>query len=131
MANPTITNEIRKEILVKDPVFTDDTFVAAGAIEIAKGTLLGRVTASKKLAQYDSGAADGTEVPIGVITYDLSIAGAGDTAIRALRGGVVAENTLLEHGVGAVTDKAVLDQLIDKSGIVPVAATDLGVLDNQ
>lgn len=131
MANPEITNEVNKELFVENPVHTSDVLTTSGAANLAEGTMLARNTTTKKLVPYASGGSGGAEVPVAVLTYPMEIAGAGDNSVRALRGGVVADNVLVEHGVGVITDKVVLDTLIANSGIVPISTQDLGVLDNQ
>jgi head decoration protein D len=56
------------------PVLIPKT-VEAGA-DLAKNTILGRVTASGKLAAYASGNIDGTENPVAVLLVDAAAAAA-------------------------------------------------------
>lgn len=41
------------------------------SLVIAKGTLIGMVTATGKCKAYTSGAVDGSQIPIGVLEYDI------------------------------------------------------------
>ena len=59
--------------------------IAAGA-DLAAGTILGRVTASGKLAAYDSGNADGTENPVAVLLEDADAAAADVEAVAGFAG---------------------------------------------
>ena len=52
------------------------TETIAAAADLVKGTILGRVTASGKLAAYASGNVDGSETPIGVLLDDAAAAAA-------------------------------------------------------
>ena len=103
---------------------------STSATTYAAGTVLGRITANGKLAPYASGAADGTEVPKAVLTQAVEFGAAGDLPVRALVSGRVRAGDMIEHGVGVITDVAVLDQLRDY-GIVALATQELTELDNQ
>lgn len=129
MSNLEITNNKTRGIVIWQPVFEDDTLLAAGAVTYAAGTLLGRITASGKLTHYASGNVDGSEVPVAVLLDEEVIAGAGDTPFRPLISGQVRRGDLVAHGVGAITI-AEADQLRDY-GIVSLSTTQLAELDNQ
>ncbi len=51
-------------------------FTAAGTL--AKGTVLGKITASGKYAAYNDGHSDGTEVARGILTDSITVTAAGD-----------------------------------------------------
>ena len=70
------------------PVLIPNT-IAAGA-DLAAGTILGRVTASGKLAAYAAGNADGSENPVGVLMEDAAAAAADVEAVAGF-GGVYVE----------------------------------------
>ena len=124
-----VTNSSASGVPIWEPVFEDNTLLAAGALTYAVGTVLGRITASGKLTHYASGSIDGSEVPIAVLTVAEVYTGAGDKAIRALVGGQVRRGDLIAHGVGALT-QAEVDALRDYS-ITALVTTQLGELDNQ
>jgi hypothetical protein len=129
MSNLEITNNNPFGIVVWEPVFEDNTLVATGAVVWPAGTLLGRITASGKLTAYVSGAGDGSEVPIAVLTDSVEFTGAADMAYRPLITGRVRRVDLVAFGVGALT-QAEVDALRDY-GIVAQKTTQLAELDNQ
>lgn len=59
--------------------------IAAGA-DLVKGTILGRVTASGKLAAYASGNTDGTQNPVAVLMEDAAAAAADVNAVTGFAG---------------------------------------------
>ena len=99
----------------------DEVLVFAGAGTVLRGTLLGRVTATGKLKPLATAAVDGSQNAVAVLTYDVTAAGAGDVAIRALVKGQVNRNRLIIalDGNGTNITPAILDQLRDY-GITPV-----------
>ena len=129
MSNIEITNNAPVGIITWDPVYEDDTLIATGAVTYVKGTLLGRITASGKLTAYDSGAGDGSEVPIAVLPQEEVFTGAGEVPIRSLISGRVRRADMVAHGVGDITI-AEADQLRDYD-IITQKTTQLAKLDNQ
>lgn len=129
MATIEITNNASNGVVVWEPVFQDEILLDASATTYAAGTVLGRITASGKLTKYTSGAADGSEVPIAVLTYEQELAAGVDTPARALIAGRVRRGDLIAVGVGAITD-AEADALRDY-GIIPQVTQQLAELDNQ
>lgn len=130
MADPVITNIDNRTVLIQDAQFNDEVITFAGADTFAEGTVMARITATDKVVPWDSGGAAGTEIPKGVLTFDLVATGAGDVSARMLVGGVVREELLLEDGVGTANiDKALLDKLRD-FGIIALSSVELGGFDN-
>lgn len=129
MATLEVTNNAPAGIVVWEPVFDDDTLLAAGAVTYVRGTVLGRITASGKLTHYASGNADGSEVPVAVLLDEVIFAGAGDIPFRPILAGRLKRVDMVAHGVGALT-QAEVDQLRDY-GIVALSTTQLAELDNQ
>lgn len=121
------TNEPYGNIELHGGEFRDELLVFAATDTFVKGTILGRITASGKLAPFATGASNGSEVPVAVLTYDVSRVGAGDVAIRALEKGVVNKNRLVidADGDGSNITNAILDQLRDM-GIVALDVAELG-----
>lgn len=62
--------------------------ILAGA-DLVKGTILGRVTASGKLAAYDATSEDGSETPVAVLMEDAAAASADVDAIVGFGGAYV------------------------------------------
>lgn len=94
------------------------------------GTILGRVTASDKISPSDTGAADGTEVPIGVL--DIAIVTDNPVVDQPFRyiiaGEVVVEK--LSFFDAATVDDAVLNQL-KATSIIARSRSDISKLDNS
>lgn len=130
--NMTVTNVDLGNVILQDAKFRDETLSFAAAGTVKEGTILGRVTASGKLVPFATGAADGSEVPKAILTYDVTAAAAGDVAIRAgLAGGFRKERLVIDaDGDDSNITDAILDQLRDY-GLVPVNVAELGILDNQ
>ena len=128
MSNLTITNNATRSLVIWDPVYDDDTIIDAGGETYPAGTLLGRLTASSKLTKYESGNADGSEIPVAVLQDELVLVAATDTAVRPIIGGRVRRGDLLHDG-SAITQLEA-DALRD-FGIVPLTTTQLSELDNQ
>lgn len=129
MANVEITNNDVDGIPVWEPTYEDDTLAATGAVTYAAGTVLGRLTATGNLTAYESGNADGSEIPVAWLPNEVEFTGAGTTPIRAGISGKVRRSRLIAHGVGALT-QAEVDALRDYS-IVALSTTELSELDNQ
>ena len=89
-------------------------------------------TADGKLVAYVIAGAAGAQVPIAILTYDITVTGAGDVAIRAMVSGEVRKELLVVDADGDasnITD-AILDQL-RVAKIVAVDVQELNIPDNQ
>jgi len=129
MANIETTNNKTRGIVLWEPVHEDAVAVFGGAATWPAGSVLGKVTASGKYARFTPGAADGSEVPIAVLSQDVEAAGAGDVAIRPLIAGRVRAGDLVNN-VDAALTAVQIDQLRDYS-IIALGTTQLAELDNQ
>lgn len=118
------------KLLLGRNIFRDDIFTAAGANTYPAGTVLGRITATKKLGVYASGASDGTEVPIALLRVALTTSTSGDTKIRPVIAGEARLDQVTEFGVG-VLDALQRDELKAAGGIILLEDNDLSVLDNS
>jgi len=87
------------------------------------------VAADGKVVPFNPAGAAGEQLPVGVLTYEVTKSGAGDLAIRMLTSGVVAKDRLVIDAGGNVT-AAIVDQL-RSTGIIPIDSKQLSVLDNQ
>jgi hypothetical protein len=123
----TTTIRYGGSIALKDEQFRDEVITFAAAATLLKGTLLGRVTAGGKLKAFATGASDGSEKPVAVLTYDVVAVGAGDVVARPLVKGEVNRNRLIiaADGHGNNLTPAILDQLRDY-GITPVDVQQVG-----
>ena len=113
---------------------TWDTAVAGtGTLTALEGTILARDSSSLKLVMFvKGGSTNENGIPKAVLTYDASIAAAGDLPIRAMHDGKVIKSHLIIAADGDATnvDKKVLDQLRDYA-LISVTVTELNSLDNQ
>lgn len=129
MSNLEIQDNTTTGVVLMEPRYEQNILNATGAITMVAGTVLGRITASGKLREYTSGAADGSEVPIAVLQNEQVFAGAGDVPINAIVGGQVRREMLVAHGVGALTQGEV-DELRDFT-ILARSTRELSDFDNS
>ena len=129
MANIEITTNKTRGIVLWDPVHEDAIATFAGAETWPAGAVLGKVTATGKYVRFAPGAADGSEIPLAVLSQDVEAAGAGDVAIRPVIAGRVRAGDLVNN-VDAALTAVQLDQLRDYS-IIALGTTQLAELDNQ
>jgi hypothetical protein len=104
-----------------------------GGTDFAVGDLftLPVLTGSNKCVPFALAGAGGAQRPVGVLTYDVSRATAGDTPIRLLTSGKVKKERLIIDldGTGVNVSPAVLDQL-RAAGIEAENTKQLATLDN-
>lgn len=100
---------------------------------VAGATFTITVAADGKLVVYAIGGAGGAQVPVAVLTYEVSRTGAGDVPVRIMRGGKVRKERLVVDADGNATNitNAILDQLQRNSNTIAVSTKQLSVLDNQ
>ncbi len=72
-------------IVLGGPVITQTGTLIDGQ-DLAKYTVLGRITASGKLTKADQDASDGSQIPVGILIHDLHADGA-DAACQYYTGG--------------------------------------------
>ena len=133
MANIEITNNTTRTIVVREPVFEDDTVTFAGAGTLKAGTILARDSVSLKLVPYvKGGATNENGIPKAVLRDELTAAGAGDLPCRPIIGGRIRKGDLVidADGDASNVDAAVVDQLRDFS-VIALGTTQLAELDNQ
>ena len=128
MANKTIQNNDSSNVVLRDDLHQPDIIAFVGADDLLAGTILARTTATGKLGIYDPGGAGGLGVPVAVLTYDVSAAGAGDVAVRVLISGVVDKSKLIIDNGDPFT-QAIYDQLRSLT-IIPQDVTQTTAVDN-
>lgn len=113
-------------------LYTNSTY---DDVTVSAGTVLGQVKASAKTALYESGNADGTEIPFGVLGRDVIIA-AGETfdaEVPICVRGDIPETKLAFQGSDDLTtlvgDRTVKSVLLDK--VMLVESDELTEFDNQ
>ena len=90
------------------------------------------VVANGKMVPFAIAGLGGAQIPLEVLTYNVTAAGAGDESIRALVSGSVRKERLIidADGDGSNVTDAILDQLRNY-GIVSTDVEELNILDNQ
>ena len=68
------------------PITTEEGVVASGAGNLAKYTVVGKITASGKLVPWAPAASDGSQVPFGILTQAAAAASA-DVKVGVYTGG--------------------------------------------
>ena len=69
------------EDLREIPCAMEPEAVPGATYELARGTVLGIVTATGLWNAYDDGHGDGTEVAVGILPYDISVDDAGHISL--------------------------------------------------
>jgi|SRR6185312_2650342 len=114
MADPITTNIDNGPVAVGGEIFRNELFTSAGADVLLAGTILARDTSTLKLRLYvKGGSTAGNGVPQFVLTYPVTIAGAGDVPVRVLAAGTVNRDRLVidaDQNANNV-DAAVIDLL--------------------
>lgn len=77
--------------------------LVAGSGVIAAGTLLGRITASKKYKAYANGNSDGSETAVGVLRQSVNVAD-GDSMGNIVVSGILFEDKLIGDDANSDTD---------------------------
>jgi len=57
------------------------TVPLGNSLTLAKGTVMGQITATGKFIAYASGAVDGSQVPKGLLAFDCVVDGSGNVTI--------------------------------------------------
>jgi len=132
MANLTITNNDSGSVIFSDAEFRDEELTLAGADVIAEGTILARDSVSDLLVLFvKGGATNENGIPKAILTYEVTVTGAGDEPIRAMVAGTVRKERLIidADGDGSNVDAVVLDELRDYS-LIAADVEELNILDN-
>lgn len=129
MANINITTRATSGIVIFGSTFASEVLIAAGAETWPAGAVLGRITASGKLARFDTAAINGAAVPLAVLTVEVEFLAAGDRTERPAISGEVRRGKLVDiNGVALTT--AAIDQLRGFT-IVALDTYQTSILDNQ
>lgn len=125
MANITITDVDYGSIMLGGEEFEDGILAAAAGGVVPQGTVL-----EKSGTDWVFGSATPTAgAALGVLTYDVDIAAAGDIPIRVLITGRVDRTRLLLNGSTNPVPQAVVDALRNFS-IIALDVDHLGSYDN-
>lgn len=108
--------------------YDDETLLA--------GTLMGRISATQKLAKHNSSNADGSQYPVGVLASDYTVEAGQNKEIQICVSGDVAEEMVLLH-TGDTMDTVISGRSIrdrigaDTVGVNLVSSTEMTAYDNQ
>jgi hypothetical protein len=83
-----------------DSIAQTDAFAVTPSVTLAKGTVVGVVTATKKLKAYASGNSDGSEVPIGLLKYATTTDAEGYVVTTMPNGDVLKQPTATVYRSG-------------------------------
>lgn len=86
-----------------DGHFSRDNVTLAAGHDLEAGTVLGKITATGKFAQYDNQASDGSQVAAGIL-YDKANSTAADVAVCAIVRTAEVVDELLVWPDGSPTD---------------------------
>ncbi|MCP3878513.1 MAG: head decoration protein [Sulfitobacter sp.] len=93
------------------PAITESVVIASGAGALARGTLLGKVTASGKYVVSTSAASDGSQNPVAVLAEDIDATDADVTTVGYLSGEFNTAAMTFGPGHTAASVKAALRDL--------------------
>lgn len=115
-------------------------------VTLTKGMLIGRISASGLVQQAISTATDGSQVPIGVLAADYTVANGASASVKFCIQGDVDYGLLVYGGSPVDTIDTVISLVDDNSdtvaigtigdilngkGILPIATTQMTFEDNQ
>jgi len=116
------------------------------SVTLLTGMLIGRIASSGKVAQCISTATDGSQVPIGVLTQDYTVANSASADISFCIQGDIDYGLLVFGGsptdslttVISLTDSGsstvkigTINDILVRSGILPVPGNEMTYRDNQ
>jgi hypothetical protein len=125
--NMNITNHDSSDLLLGNNEFETNVITLAAGASVAEGDMLKRDAATLKFAKVTDTT---TETPVAIATAAASnmAAAAADTPCRPVISGKVRAGKVTVNSV--IATLAQLD-MIRRSGIIPLAVTDLSKKDNQ
>ena len=91
---------------------------------VRKGTVMGQITATGIFVPYDSGAADGSENPVGALDKELVLNETTTGRFKIAKAGKAVASKLTVHPLGVPLTGAERTQLIALTSIVPVDRVD-------
>jgi hypothetical protein len=114
-------------------VYTNGT---GDEVTLAVGTLLGRISASDKVTPLKSAAADGSNIPVGVVAKAVTVADGADATVNFCVGGDVVKGKIIFDGTDdfdtVVSGRTLGDRIAgDTLGIKAVPVDNLTGFDNQ
>lgn len=117
---------------------TQQGIINTTAQTIPMGTLIGRIVATNKVAISASGNTDGSQVPIGVLMADYTVANGVDTTITFYVKGDMNFNMLKFQGSDTLATEitvsaavvGTINDILTGISILPIATTENSFFDN-
>ena len=150
MSNSAIYNYSTRNIFVWNNRFNTIsatyTNSTGSEVTLSAGMLIGRIAATGLVVQSISTATDGSQVPIGVLTTDYTVANGDSVTVSFCIQGDVDNGMLVFGGspvdtlstVISLTDSATntvkigtIGDILNRSGILPINTTEMTYRDNQ
>jgi hypothetical protein len=150
MSNPAIYNYSTRNIFVWNNRFNSIsatyTNSTGSEVTLTAGMLIGRVAASGLVKQAISTATDGSQVPIGVLTQDYTVANGDSVSLSFCIQGDVDYGMLVFGGSPADTISTVISltdsgsatvkigtigDILNGKGILPINTSEMTYQDNQ
>jgi len=133
-----ITNNDNAKIFIWDNRYEQGEFTNPSTVDavLAKGTLMGRVSATQKLKPLASGASDGSQFPVGILADDYTVDYLETANLTICIGGDVAEELVILNGSDTmdtvISGRSIRDRIAgDTLGIKLVSGTQMTAFDNQ
>lgn len=132
-----ITNYDTSIIFLRDNKYEGAQYTAVGGDKVLlAGMVMGRVTATGQLLQCKSAASDGSVVPVGILTKDITVLDTIVADVNICTGGEVAEEKVVMDGSDTLdtiySARRLRDRIAgDTVGIVLVPGIENTINDNQ
>lgn len=109
---------------------------AYGSVTLSAGTLMGRVAATGWIKPLASGAADGSQFPVGILANDITVDGGALETVSICVAGDVAEEKIILQGSDTmettISSRRLRDRIAaDTVGIKLITSTEMTGYDNQ
>lgn len=137
-SNQVYTDFDFSKIFIFDNNFIQATFKNTTGSEqvLVAGTLVGRVTATNELEVLKSAAADGSEIPVGILAQDITLATAATALVNVGVKGDIAKAKVILDGADTldtmIDGRPIGDRIAgDTQGIRLVATDELTGVDNS
>lgn len=140
MSNQRTTNFDTSKIFIWNNRFISGTYTNPSAsgdeVTLAKGTVMGRISATQKLTPLTSGASDGSQYPVGILADDYTVDYLESAEVFICVAGDVAEELIDLQGSDTldtvISGRSIRDRIGgDTVGINLVAGTAMDGFDNQ
>lgn len=138
-SNQSQFNYDTSKIFIFENQFQKETFIniSGGPLEYKAGTLVGRITTGGNITALASSAADGSNIPVGILAQDTgTLADDGTVEVYICVSGEVAQEKVLLQGSDtldtAISGRPIKDRIgADTVGIKLIAGTEMTAFDNQ